>query len=109
MPAASASSRRPMLDPWMDDVKPVIHAGGSDAATLHTVFEVLVRAGCDAPMTKAVMEPWDGPAALAATDGRWVIAGLDRNGLRPLRYTISRHAMLIPTALVTGRVSDKGG
>ena len=43
----------------------------------------------------AVMEPWDGPAAIAATDGRWVIAGLDRNGLRPLRYTITRHAMLI--------------
>ncbi|MDR3470700.1 MAG: glutamate synthase central domain-containing protein, partial [Devosia sp.] len=82
---------------------------------------VLVRAGRDAPMAKAmlipasvgqdatmpkphrdmflycnaVMEPWDGPAAIAATDGRWVIAGLDRNGLRPLRYTISRHAMLI--------------
>ncbi|MCX7380311.1 MAG: glutamate synthase large subunit [Alphaproteobacteria bacterium] len=111
----------PMLDPWMDDIKPVIQAGGSDTATLDAVFEVLVRAGRDAPMTKAlmipasigqdatmpqthkdmflycntVMEPWDGPAALAATDGRWVIAGLDRNGLRPLRYTISRHAMLI--------------
>ena len=111
----------PMLDPWMDDIKPVIQAGGSDTATLDAVFEVLVRAGRDAPMTKAlmvpasigqdatmpqthkdmflycntVMEPWDGPAAIAATDGRWVIAGLDRNGLRPLRYTISRHAMLI--------------
>ena len=43
----------------------------------------------------AVMEPWDGPAAIAATDGRWVIAGLDRNGLRPLRFTVTRHAMLI--------------
>ncbi|MCW3474854.1 glutamate synthase large subunit [Limobrevibacterium gyesilva] len=111
----------PALDPFMDDIKPVIQAGGSDTATLDNVFEVLVRAGRDAPMTKAmmipasigndatmpqahrdmflycnaVMEPWDGPAAIAATDGRWVIAGLDRNGLRPLRYTISRHAMLI--------------
>jgi glutamate synthase (NADPH/NADH) large chain len=111
----------PALDPWMEDIKPVIQAGGSDTATLDAVFEVLCRAGRDAPMTKAmlipssigqdatmkqahrdmflycnaVMEPWDGPAALAATDGRWVIAGLDRNGLRPLRYTISRHAMLI--------------
>jgi len=111
----------PMLDPWMEDIKPVIQAGGSDTATLDAVFEVLVRAGRDAPMAKAlmipasigqdatmpqahkdmflycnaVMEPWDGPAALAATDGRWVIAGLDRNGLRPLRYTISRNAMLI--------------
>ncbi len=111
----------PALDPWIEDIKPVIQAGSSDTATLDAVFEVLVRAGRDAPMAKAlmipasigqdatmpqshkdmflycnaVMEPWDGPAALAATDGRWVIAGLDRNGLRPLRYTISRHAMLI--------------
>ena len=43
----------------------------------------------------AVMEPWDGPAALCATDGRWVIAGLDRNGLRPLRYSITSDKMLI--------------
>ena len=111
----------PELDPWMEDVKPVIQAGGSDTATLDNVFEVLVRAGRDAPMTKAllipasigqdatmpaahrdmflycnaVMEPWDGPAAIAATDGRWVIAGLDRNGLRPLRYTISANQMLV--------------
>jgi glutamate synthase (NADPH/NADH) large chain len=111
----------PALDPYMDSIKPVIQAGGSDTATLDNVFEVLVRAGRDAPMAKAlmipasigqdatmpaahrdmflycnaVMEPWDGPAALAATDGRWVIAGLDRNGLRPLRYTIARNAMLI--------------
>jgi glutamate synthase (NADPH/NADH) large chain len=111
----------PALDPWMDDIKPVIQAGGSDTATLDAVFEVLVRAGRDGPMAKAltipasiandatmkqahkdmflycnaVMEPWDGPAAIAATDGRWVIAGLDRNGLRPLRYTITRGDMLV--------------
>ncbi len=109
------------LGPWIDDVKPVVQAGGSDTATLDNVFELLVRAGRDAPMVKAlmipasigqdatmpkphrdmflycnaVMEPWDGPAAIAATDGRWVIAGLDRNGLRPLRYTISRDGLLI--------------
>ena len=41
------------------------------------------------------MEPWDGPAAIAATDGRWVIAGMDRNGLRPLRYTITADGLLI--------------
>ena len=35
------------------------------------------------------LEPWDGPAALAMTDGRWVCAGLDRNGLRPMRYTVT--------------------
>jgi len=43
----------------------------------------------------AVMEPWDGPAAIAATDGRWVIGGLDRNGLRPLRYTITADHLLV--------------
>ncbi len=43
----------------------------------------------------AVMEPWDGPAAITATDGRWVIAGLDRNGLRPLRYTVTENQLLV--------------
>jgi glutamate synthase (NADPH/NADH) large chain len=37
----------------------------------------------------SVMEPWDGPAALAMTDGRWAVAGVDRNALRPLRYTLT--------------------
>ncbi len=109
------------LDPYIDDVKPVIQTGGSDTASLDNAFELLVRAGRDAPMAKAllvpasigsdatmkqshrdlylycnaVMEPWDGPAALCATDGRWVVAGLDRNGLRPLRYTITTDDLLI--------------
>ncbi|MGH7119565.1 MAG: glutamate synthase large subunit, partial [Acetobacteraceae bacterium] len=109
------------LDPFMDDIKPVVQAGGSDTAVLDNVFELLVRAGRDAPMAKAlmippafasdttmvqeeqdfflycnaVMEPWDGPAAIAATDGRWVIAGLDRNGLRPLRYSVTSDGLLI--------------
>jgi glutamate synthase (NADPH/NADH) large chain len=111
----------PPLDPYMDDIKPVIQARGSDTASLDNVFEVLCRSGRDAPMAKAlmipasigadatmppahrdmflycnaVMEPWDGPAAIAATDGNWVIAGLDRNGLRPLRYSITRSNLLI--------------
>ena len=42
----------------------------------------------------AVMEPWDGPAALAAFDGRWAVAGLDRNGLRPLRYALTDDGLL---------------
>jgi len=106
-----------------DDVKPVIQPGGSDSAALDNTFEVLVRAGRDAPMTKAllipeawaaksaeqikpehkalyaycnaVMEPWDGPAAVCATDGRWVVAGKDRNGLRPLRVTYTNDGLLI--------------
>jgi glutamate synthase (NADPH/NADH) large chain len=109
------------LDRYIDDIKPVVQMGNSDTASLDNVFELLLRSGRDAPMVKAlmipasvganatmaqahkdlflycsvVMEPWDGPAAIAATDGRWVIAGLDRNGLRPLRFTITRNKLLI--------------
>ena len=105
-----------------EDIKPIVPMGSSDSAALDAVFEVLVRAGRNAPMAKtmlvpeawskqavempkawadmyaycnAVMEPWDGPAALAMTDGRWVCAGLDRNGLRPLRYTVTSDGLLI--------------
>ncbi|WIV50712.1 glutamate synthase large subunit [Marivivens sp. LCG002] len=105
-----------------EDMKPIIPAGVSDSAALDSVFEVLVRAGRNAPMAKtmlvpeawskqavempqawqdmysycnAVMEPWDGPAALAMTDGRWVCGGLDRNGLRPLRYVVTGDGLLI--------------
>ena len=105
-----------------DDIKPIIPGGSSDSAALDSVFEALVRAGRSAPMAKtmlvpeswskqaielpqswrdmysycnSVMEPWDGPAALAMTDGRWVCAGLDRNGLRPMRYVITGDGLLI--------------
>ena len=40
------------------------------------------------------MEPWDGPAAIAGTDNEWVIAANDRNGLRPLRYAITKDKLL---------------
>ena len=105
-----------------EDIKPIVPPGSSDSAALDAVFEVLVRAGRNAPMAKtmlvpeswskqavelpqawrdmysycnAVMEPWDGPAALAMTDGRWVCAGLDRNGLRPLRYVVTGDGLVI--------------
>ncbi|GAB4269283.1 MAG: glutamate synthase large subunit [Pararhodobacter sp.] len=105
-----------------EDIKPIIPAGSSDSGALDAVFEVLVRSGRSAPMAKtmlvpeawskttvelpqawqdmyaycnSVMEPWDGPAALAMTDGRWVCGGLDRNGLRPMRYVITGDNMLI--------------
>ena len=104
-----------------DFIKPVIQPGSSDSAALDQVFELLMRAGRSAPMAKAllipeawskhtavmpqswqalyeycnaVMEPWDGPAAIAAYDGRWAIAGLDRSGLRPLRYAITEDNIL---------------
>jgi len=105
-----------------EDIKPIVSQGSSDSAALDGVFEVLVRAGRSAPMAKtmlvpeswskqavelpqswrdmysycnSVMEPWDGPAALAMTDGRWVCAGLDRNGLRPMRYVVTGDGLLI--------------
>ena len=47
----------PLLDPFLDDIKPVVQAGGSDTATLDNVFELLVRGGRDAPMAKAMLIP----------------------------------------------------
>ncbi len=124
-----------------EDIKPIIQPGSSDSAALDSVFEVLVRAGRTAALAKpfscpkpgrrrpstmpeshramyayanAVMEPWDGPAALAATDGRWVIAGMDRNGLRPQRYAITEDGLLFVgseagmVVLDESRISRKG-
>jgi glutamate synthase (NADPH/NADH) large chain len=108
------------LSSYIEDLKPVIQPGSSDSAALDAVFELIVRAGRDLPMVKsmmipeawsndspmpkawkelysycnAVMEPWDGPAALAAYGGRWLVAGMDRNGLRPMRYTITGGGLL---------------
>ena len=104
-----------------EDIKPVIPAGASDTAALDAVFETICRSGRDAPTAKlmlvpeawqkrgdvpdahaamysylaSVMEPWDGPAALAMTDGRWAVGAVDRNALRPLRYTQTADGLLI--------------
>jgi len=104
----------------IEDLKPVILPGASDSSALDAVFELMVRAGRDLPMVKtmmipeawrddtpmplalkqmynycnAVMEPWDGPAAVCAYGGRWAVAGMDRNGLRPLRYSITADGLL---------------
>jgi glutamine phosphoribosylpyrophosphate amidotransferase len=62
----------------------------------------------------SVMEPWDGPAALAMCDGRWAVAGMDRNALRPMRYTLTDDDLLIvgsETGMVVvpeARVRKKG-
>jgi glutamate synthase (NADPH) large chain len=106
---------------YSDDIKPVIPAGSSDTAALDAVYEALVRSGKEGPTAKlmlipeawasdphipaahkhmyeymaSVMEPWDGPAALAMTDGHWAVAGVDRNALRPLRYSLTSDNLLI--------------
>jgi glutamate synthase (NADPH/NADH) large chain len=123
-----------------DEIKPIVQTGSSDSAALDAVFEVLARAGRSAPLAKtmlipeawsqkatmpeahkalyrysnAVMEPWDGPAAIAVTDGRWVLGGMDRNGLRPMRYLISDDNMLVVGSeagmvpLPESRIVEKG-
>ena len=105
----------------MEFLKPVIGLGNSDSAALDNVFELLVRSGKSVPLAKlmiipdawskrrktvpkshqqlfnflnSTIEPWDGPAAIAATDGKWIMAAQDRNGLRPLRYTITSDKLL---------------
>ena len=105
----------------IESLKPVITEGNSDSAALDNVFELLVRSGKSVPLAKLMLipdawskrrktvpkthqqlfnflnstiEPWDGPAAISATDGKWIIAASDRNGLRPLRYSISSDKFL---------------
>ncbi len=111
----------PVLGEHTEDVKPIVLPGGSDSAALDNVVEVLVRAGRLLPLVKTllvppawsnriampkahrdlfnycncVMEPWDGPAALVGSDSRWVVAGMDRNGLRPMRYARTRDGLLV--------------
>ena len=105
----------------IESLKPVITSGNSDSAALDNVFEILVRSGKSVPLAKLMLipdawskrrktvpknhqqlfnflnstiEPWDGPAAISATDGKWIIAAQDRNGLRPLRYTVTSEKLL---------------
>lgn len=107
-----------------DDLKkilPLVKAGQSDSASLDNMFELLVAAGRDAPHAmlmllpqawgekyhmghdvrgfyeyhSALMEPWDGPAAVAFTDGTSVGATLDRNGLRPARWTLTKDNLFV--------------
>ncbi|MDD2711057.1 MAG: glutamate synthase large subunit [Verrucomicrobiae bacterium] len=100
---------------------PIIDSGGSDSACLDNALEFLVAAGRELPHAmmmlipqawgpkypigpdlrgffeyhSALMEPWDGPAAVAFTDGALVGAMLDRNGLRPARYTITKNGLMV--------------
>ena len=104
--------------PWL---RPVIEPQGSDSTSLDNALELLTRSGRTlahaltlltpaawearddlAPETRAffaaqapLVEPWDGPAALVFSDGVRVGAALDRNGLRPLRYTLDAGGLLV--------------
>ena len=122
------------------DLRPIVQEGMSDSASLDNVFEFLMLSGLSLPQAMAIlvpesfndknpisedlkafyeyhsilMEPWDGPAALLFSDGRYAGGMLDRNGLRPSRYTITKNGMMVVASEVgvmdfeSGDVVSKG-
>ena len=102
-------------------ISPIVQPGMSDSASLDNVFEFFVMSGLSLPHAMSIMvpesfndknpisedlkafyeyhsilmEPWDGPAALLFSDGRFAGGMLDRNGLRPARYTITKNDMMV--------------
>ena len=119
--AREPSLASPVFGDELKKLLPVVHQGQSDSASLDNMFELLVAAGRDAPHAmmmlvpqawgakyhmghdvrafyeyhSALMEPWDGPAAIAFTDGISLGATLDRNGLRPARWTLTRDGLFV--------------
>ena len=111
--------RSPLL-PDLSDILPLVSMTGSDSQTLDNMLEVLLMGGLDVlhairllipPAWQTVdsidpdlrafyeyyathMEPWDGPAGIVLTDGRYAACTLDRNGLRPARYVITKNRHL---------------
>jgi len=105
----------------INDIRPIIQPKMSDSASLDNVLEFLIMSGMSLPHAMAMlvpesfneknpisedlkafyeyhsilMEPWDGPAALLFSDGRYAGGMLDRNGLRPARYTITKNDMMV--------------
>jgi len=119
--AREASLESPTFGDDLKKILPIVHGGQSDSASLDNIFELLVAAGRDAPHAmmmlvpqawgakyhmghdvrafyeyhSALMEPWDGPAAVAFTDGLGLGATLDRNGLRPARWTLTKDGLFV--------------
>ena len=105
----------------LSELFPILDPGGSDSAWFDNAMELLVRAGRSAPHAlmmmipeafgpryhistdkrafyeyhAAILEPWDGPAAVVFTDGRLVGGTLDRNGLRPCRYVVTTDGLVV--------------
>lgn len=116
------------------DIRPIIQPDMSDSASLDNVLEFFVMSGLSLPHAMAMlvpesfndknpisedlkafyeyhsilMEPWDGPAALLFSDGRYAGGMLDRNGLRPARYLITRNDMMV-VASEAGVISFEPG
>jgi len=121
MRAREVGLASPLFGDDLERIKPIFDEKGSDSAIFDNMAELLVRAGRPLPMSmmimvpeawgskfimsadkrafyeyySAIMEPWDGPAALMFCDGRYLGATLDRNGLRPARYTITTDGLVI--------------
>ena len=121
MRAREAVLEHPIWGNESEWLKPVIQPGGSDSGSFDNVLELLTRSGravhhallmmipeawegsVEIPADvqafyhyhSCLMEPWDGPAAMAFLDGPLVGAALDRNGLRPARYTITRDGLVV--------------
>ena len=111
--------RSPLL-PSLTDILPLVSVSGSDSQSLDNMLEVLIMGGLDPLHAMRIlippawhgldsldadlrafyeyysvhMEPWDGPAGIVFSDGRYVGCTLDRNGLRPARYVITRNRLL---------------
>ncbi len=121
MQARAGALYSPLWGDRFDNLLPILQAGGSDSAQLDNILELLTHSGRDllhsmqmlippawennseleseqrawCEYHAGLIEPWDGPAALAFSDGRVVGAALDRNGLRPARYTLTSNGLLI--------------
>ena len=126
MAARQASVSSPLYGGDITKLWPISYEGQSDTACFDNALEFLVRGGYPLPHAAmmlvpeawagnplmdesrrafyeyhaALMEPWDGPASMAMTDGRYIVATLDRNGLRPARYCVTNddHVILASEA-----------
>ncbi|MFC1703188.1 glutamate synthase large subunit [Candidatus Omnitrophota bacterium] len=111
----------PLFGEDIEKIKPIVVPGGSDSASIDNAFELLVLSGRSLPHVMmmlipsaweqnhsmdekhrkfyqyhtCLMEPWDGPAAIAFTDGTRIGAVLDRNGLRPARYVVTKQDLVV--------------
>lgn len=122
------------------EIRPIVQPGMSDSASLDNVLEFLIMSGLSLPHAMAMlvpesfneknpisedlkafyeyhsilMEPWDGPAALLFSDGRYAGGMLDRNGLRPARYLITQGGVMVVASEVgvmdfePGDIKEKG-
>jgi glutamate synthase (NADPH/NADH) large chain len=121
MAAREALFAHPRFGAEIKEILPVIEAGRSDSASFDNALELLVMSGRSLPHAlmmlipeswnnknpiprdlqgfyeyhACIMEPWDGPASIVFCDGRYVGGTLDRNGLRPSRYTVTKDGLIV--------------